>query len=80
MIGKIIGAIAGAKAAEHTRGLGGPGGALLGAGAVAVARRLGPLGLLAAAAGGYWLKRRNDKAENAKPKKRPPRTAKSKPA
>lgn len=77
MIGKIIGAVAGAKAAEHTRGIGGPGGALLGAGAVAVARRLGPLGLLAAAAGGYWLKRRNDRAQQARPKRATRRTAKA---
>lgn len=66
MIGKILGAVVGAKTAEHARGIGGPGGALLGAGAVAVARRLGPIGLLAAAAGGYWLKKRNDAAEAAK--------------
>jgi len=68
MIGKIIGAIAGAKAAEHTRGVSGPGGALLGAGAVALARRLGPVGLVAAAAGGYALKRYNEKREARKPK------------
>lgn len=68
MIGKIIGAVAGAKAAEHSRGLGGPGGALLGAGAVAVARRFGPLGLVAAAAGGYWLKKRREQAESANSK------------
>lgn len=80
MIGKIIGAMAGAKAAEHARGIGGPGGALLGAGAVAVARRLGPIGLLAAVAGGYWLKRRNEKAERAKPKQKPKSAAKAKPA
>ena len=79
MIGKIIGAIAGSKAAEHTRSIGGPGGALLGAGAVAVARRLGPVGLLAALAGGYWLKRRNEKAERAEPKNTRS-TAKAKPA
>ena len=77
MIGKIIGAVAGAKAAEHTRGIGGPGGALLGAGAVTMARRLGPLGLLAAVAGGYWLKRRNDKAERQAPKRPKRKTAKA---
>ena len=60
MIGKIIGAMAGAKIAEHARGVNGPGGALLGAGAVAVARRLGPLGLIAAAAGGLAFTRYND--------------------
>lgn len=46
MIGKILGAIAGERAAKHVRGLGGPGGALLGAGAAALIRRLGPLGLV----------------------------------
>lgn len=70
MIGKIIGAAVGAKAAQSVRGgVGGPGGALLGAGAVAVARRLGPLGLLAAAAGGYAYKRYSDKRAK-KPAKR----------
>ena len=63
MIGKLIGAAVGAKAAEHARGVNGPAGALLGVGAVAVARRMGPLGWLAAAAGGYAIKRYNDKRE-----------------
>jgi hypothetical protein len=57
MIGKIIGAAVGAKAAEHARGVNGPGGALLGVAAVTVARRMGPLGWIAAAAGGYALKK-----------------------
>ncbi len=62
MFGKIIGAAIGAKAAKSVRGgLGGPGGALLGAGAVAVARRLSPMALIAAAAGGYAAKRYYDK-------------------
>ncbi len=69
MIGKIIGAVAGAKAAEHVRGLGGTGGALLGAGTAALLRRMSPLGLIAVAAGGYALKRYNDKREKA-PKRR----------
>ena len=58
MIGKILGAVAGAKAAKYTRGVKGPGGALLGAAAAPIARRLGPLGLAAAAIGGYALRRR----------------------
>ncbi len=58
MIGKIIGAAVGAKVAERTRGgLGGPGGALLGAVAVPLARRLGPVGLAAIALGGYAASR-----------------------
>ncbi|EPR11076.1 hypothetical protein M527_03115 [Sphingobium indicum IP26] len=60
MIGKILGAIAGERAAKHVRGLGGPGGALFGAGAAALIRRLGPLGLVAVAVGGYALKRHLD--------------------
>jgi hypothetical protein len=63
MIGKLIGAIAGAKAAEHSRSVGGPGGAVLGAAAVAMARRFGPMGMIAAAAGGYALNRYNKKRE-----------------
>jgi hypothetical protein len=63
MIGKIIGAMAGASMAKNTRGgMKGPGGAILGAGAVAVARRFGPMGLVAGALGGYLLKRHNKKA------------------
>jgi hypothetical protein len=63
MIGKVIGALVGAKAAEHTRGVGGTGGAVLGAAAVALARRFGPMGMIAAAAGGYAMKRYNEKRE-----------------
>jgi len=48
------------------------GGALLGIGAAALARRLGPVGLIAALAGGYAFKRYKDK--QAKPK-RPARKA-----
>jgi len=61
MIGKIIGAVVGAKVAERTRGIDGPGGALLGAIAVPVARRLGPLGWVAVAVGGYAAKRMADR-------------------
>lgn len=63
MIGKIIGAIAGSKASKHVSGIGGTGGALLGAAAPVVLRRLGPLGLIAAAAGGYAFKKYNDKRQ-----------------
>ena len=77
MIGRLIGAAVGAKAAEHVRGIGGPGGALLGAGAVALARRLSPMALLAAAAGGYAAKRyydRREKREGKQPYVRPSAT------
>jgi hypothetical protein len=69
MIGKIVGAMAGAKMANSVRGgLGGPGGALLGAGAASVAKRLGPVGLIAALAGGYFLKRHYDQSQSPSPK------------
>ena len=76
MIGKIIGAVAGAKAADHVRGIGGGGGALLGVGVATLARRLSPLGLVALAAGGYAAKRyfekRDTKAKKpSRPKARP---------
>ena len=72
MFGKIIGAVAGAKAADHIGSLNQPGGALLGIGAAALARRLGPVGLIAALAGGYAFKRYKDKqAKRARPKARP---------
>src|SRR5690606_29627265 len=61
MLGKIIGGVVGAKAANHVRGVGGTGGALLGIGAASLARRLGPVGLVAAVAGGYAFKRYRDK-------------------
>lgn len=73
MIGKIISAVAGAKAADHMRGVSGTGGALLGAAAPMVLRRLGPVGLIAAVAGGYALKRYKDK-HAAQPKVRPSAT------
>jgi hypothetical protein len=59
MLGKIIGAVAGAKAANHVRGVGQTGGALLGVGATTLARRLSPLALVTLAAGAYAAKRYN---------------------
>lgn len=70
MIGKIIGGIAGAKAAEHMRGVSTTGGALLGAAAPTLLRRLSPLSLVALLAGGYALKRYNDKRAAEPPKVR----------
>jgi hypothetical protein len=77
MIGKLIGAVVGAKAAESARGgLGGAGGALVGAGTVALARRLGPIGLIAAAAGGYAFKKYRDRKQaDAAPKPKARATA-----
>ena len=73
MIGKIIGGIVGAKAADHVRGINEPGGALLGIGAAALARRLSLPAMLAIAAGGYAYKRYSDKREkrSARPKVNP---------
>lgn len=74
MFGKILGGIAGAKAADHVSGIGGTGGALLGVGAAALVKRLGPVGLIAALAGGYAFKRYQDKQAKrapAKPKVKP---------
>jgi uncharacterized membrane protein YebE (DUF533 family) len=75
MLGKLIGAVAGAKATEHVKGVGGAGGALLGMAAPMVLRRLGPMGLIAAALGGYAYKRYADKQA-----KRPRRQPKVKPS
>mgnify|MGYP003109404869 CR=1 FL=1 len=63
MIGKIIGGFAGAKLAEKTSNLGGTGGALLGAAAVGVARRLSLPALLALGAGGYAYKKYSERKE-----------------
>ncbi|MFA7597273.1 MAG: hypothetical protein WCY92_13060 [Novosphingobium sp.] len=71
MFGKIIGAIAGERAARHVSGVNGPMGAALGAGAVALARRFGPLGIVAVAAGGYALKRYREKQDRQHGEKAP---------
>jgi hypothetical protein len=74
MLGKILGGVVGAKAADHVSGIGGTGGALRGVGTAALVKRLGPVGLIAALAGGYAFKRYQDKQAKrprAKPKVRP---------
>jgi len=73
MIGKIIGGALGAKAADHMRGVGGTGGALLGIGAATLAKRLSLPAMLALAVGGYALKRYKDKQDkrSAKPRVKP---------
>ena len=73
MIGKIIGAVAGKKAADHMRGVSGPTGAILGATAPMLLRRLSLPAMLAIAAGGYAFKRYNEKQQRrgGKPKVRP---------
>lgn len=67
MLGKLIGAMVGQRAARHMDGISGTGGALLGVGAATLLRRLGPVGLIAAAAGGYALKRHHDKTHAHRP-------------
>ncbi|MFK4870379.1 hypothetical protein [Novosphingobium sp. ZW T3_23] len=63
MIGKIFGAIVGNKAAKHVKGVSGTSGTLLGIAAPVVVRRLGPLGVIAAAAGAYAYKKYSDRRE-----------------
>ena len=65
MIGKLIGAFAGERLARNSAGVSGPVGAMLGAGTAAVVRRMGPIGLVAALAGGFAFKRYRDRRESA---------------
>lgn len=67
MLGKILGGIVGAKAAKRRRGVSEPSGALMGVASVALARRFGFPGILAAAAGGYAIKTYSDRRSAAKP-------------
>jgi hypothetical protein len=66
MLGKVIGAVVGERLAKQVGGVNGAGGALLGVGAAAVLRRLGPVGMIAAALGGYALKRHYEKQPKAR--------------
>ncbi len=61
MLGKLIGAIAGERIAQTVGGVSGTTGVVLGTAAAIVLRRMGPVGLVAAAAGGYALKRYYEK-------------------
>ena len=67
MIGKMIGALIGKRASRHVDGVNETSGALLGAAAVPVVKRLGALGVIAVAAGGYALKRHLDKENRVTP-------------
>lgn len=62
MIGKIIGAIAGAQAAKATGRIDGTTGAVLGAIAVPVVRRMKIVPLLALGAAGYGLKKLTERS------------------
>lgn len=70
MLGKILGAAAGAEASKFTTAFGGTSGALMGALAAPLVRRLSLPALVALGAGGYlakryYEKRRADKAKTA---------------
>lgn len=72
MIGKIIGAAAGAQVAKHSKNVGGVGGAAIGALVVPFVSRLRIPVLLALGAGAYGFKKLTDKdLKVAKPTKRP---------
>ena len=82
MIGKIIGAGIGAKAAQHTKGIGGPFGAAIGAAAPFILRRMSIPAMLAIAAGGYAYKKFTENNEDEgtgrkKSAKQPPATSKA---
>lgn len=62
MIGKVLAGVLGAKAAKGSGGSG-AGGALLGVAGATVLRRLSFPALIAVAAGGYALKKWNEKRE-----------------
>jgi hypothetical protein len=77
MLGKILGAVAGKKAAEQTSALGGTGGALLGMAGATMLKRMSLPGLIAVTVGGYALKKWKNKRDAAAAKRRsfeiPPR-------
>lgn len=70
MIGKIFGAVAGAKMAQHSRNVGGTGGALLGAAAVPLIRRMSLPAMLVLGAGGYAYKKWSDRREAEQAKRK----------
>ena len=62
MIGKLFTALAGRSVARNVGGPNaGPAGMVIGAGLPMIARRFGPMGMIAAAAGGYAVKKMMDK-------------------
>ena len=79
MIGKMIGAFAGSKLAKNTSGLGGSTGAVIGIGAMALAKRMSLPVLVAVTAGSYFAKKYFDEQDGAelndgKPKAAPSAT------
>ena len=61
MIGKLVGAYFGSKAAAHTREIGGPTGAALGVLATTVISRLSLPAMITLGAGGYLAKKMFDR-------------------
>lgn len=61
MIGKLIGAFVGGKAAQQARGIEGPTGAILGVVAASALRRLSIPAMVALGAGGYLAKKYFDR-------------------
>ena len=66
MLGKLIGAVAGAQVARHTTKAGGTGGALLGAVAVPLIARLSLPALAVVGVAGYFAKKAYDRREARK--------------
>lgn len=70
MLGKMIGALVGGKLAKQTKGMGGTTGAIIGAAAPVVLRRMSIPAMIAMGVGGYAVKKFLDKKdENAGPPK-----------
>lgn len=67
MIGKILGAFVGGKAAQHVRGMEGPTGAALGVLAPAIIRRMSWPAMVAIGVGGYLAKKALDNKDAADP-------------
>lgn len=67
MIGKVVGAFLGGKAAQHARGIDGATGAALGVIAPMVLRRLSWPAMVALGVGGYLAKKVIDKEQGKTP-------------
>ncbi|RDC59220.1 hypothetical protein HME9302_00405 [Alteripontixanthobacter maritimus] len=67
MIGRLIGAFVGSKAAKQTSAIGGSTGAVLGVLAPTILRRMSIPGMLAIGAGGYLVKKLADKKDQPVP-------------
>jgi len=63
MLGKILGAVAGKSIADHTSGVSGPTGAIVGALAGSALRRASIPALIALTAGGYIFKKYKDQRD-----------------